>query len=78
MKELLSDNMALQSQLEDIPSQTAHPHWLREIESWVFYFLAYVAVCTNNVETRDMLFNAQLVLHEAQCHEGAGWLECDK
>ena len=36
MKELLSDNMALHSQLEDLPSQTAltaRPHRLQEIES---------------------------------------------
>ena len=57
MKELLSDNMALHSQLDDLPAQTAlaaRPHRLREIESplsWVFCFLAYIAVRTSDRET---------------------------
>ena len=61
IQELLSDNMALHSQLEDLPSQTAltsRPHRLRETESplsWVYCFLAYVAIRTNDKETRDML-----------------------
>ena len=84
MKELLTDNMALYSQLEDLPTQatlTARPHRLREIESplsWVFCFLAYLAVRTSDRETRDMLTYARLVIREAQCHGGAGWLEYDK
>ena len=72
MKELLSDNMALHSQLEDLP---ASPHRLREIESplsWVFCFMAYVAVRTCDRETRNMLTYARLVI---QCHGGVGWLE---
>ena len=84
MKELLSDNMALHSQLEDLPSQAAvasRPHRLREIDSpltWVFCFLAYAAVRTNDRETRDMLTYARLIIREAQCHSGMGWLEYDK
>ena len=84
MKELLSDNMALHSQLEDFPAQTALaacPHRLREIESPLscfFCFLAYIAVRTSGKETRDMLTYARLVIREAQCHGGAGWLEYDK
>ena len=78
MKELLSDNIALHSQLDDLPAQTAlaaHPHRLREIESplsWVFCFLAYIAVRTSDRETRDMLTYARLVIREAQCHGGGG------
>ena len=84
MKELLADNMALHGQLDDLPSQTAatsRPHHLREIDSplsWVFCFLAYVAVRTKDLETRDMLTYARLVIREAQCHGGPGWLEYDK
>ena len=84
MKELLSDNMSLHSQLEDLPAQTAlaaRPHRLREIESplsWVFCFLAYVAVRTTDRETKDMLTYARLIIREAQCHGGVGWLEYDK
>ena len=78
MKELLADNMALHGQLDDLPSQTAvtsRPHRLREIDSplsWVFCFLAYVAVRTKDLETRDMLTYARLVIREAQCHGGPG------
>jgi hypothetical protein len=84
MKELLADNMALHSQLEELPAQTAlaaRPHRLREIESpllWAFCFLAYIAVRTSDKETRDMLTYARLVIREAQCHGWAGWLEYDK
>ena len=84
MQQLLSDNMALHSQLEELPAQTAlaaRPHRLREIElplSWAFCFLAYIAVRTSDQETRDMLTYARLVIREAQCHGGAGWLEYDK
>jgi len=84
MKELLPDNMALHSQLEDLPAQATvshRPHRLREIDSpltWVFCFLAYVAVRTTDAETRDMLTYARLLIREAQCHGGSGWLEYDK
>ena len=84
MKELLADNMALHGQLEELPSQAAlasRPHRLREIDSpltWVFCFLAYVAVRTKDKETRDMLTYARLIIREAQCHGGPGWLEYDK
>ena len=84
MKELLPDNMAPHGQLEDLPAQAAvatRPHRLREIDSLltgVFCFLAYVAVRSKDVETRNMLTYAWLVIREAQCHGGAGWLEYDK
>ena len=84
MKELLSDNMALQSQLEELPAQTAlaaRPHHLREIESplsWAFCFLMYIAVRTGDKETRDMLAYARLVIQEAQCRGRTGWFEYDK
>ena len=77
--------MAQHSQLEELPAQTAvaaHPHRLREIESplsWALCFLAYIVVCISDQETRDMLLTyARLVIREAQCHGGAGWLEYDK
>ena len=59
----------------------SRPHRLREIESpltWIFCFLAYAAVRTKDTETRDMLTYARLVIREAQCHGGPGWLEYDK
>ena len=84
MKELMADNMALHSQLEDLPAQAAVGaclHRLREIDSplsWVFCFLGYVAVRTKDSETRNMLSYARLIVREAQCHGGIGWLEYDK
>lgn len=84
MKELLADNMALLSQLEEFPPQSAlvaRPHRLRDIDSplsWVFCFLAYIAVRSEDKETRDMLTYARLVIREAMCHGGPGWLEYDK
>ena len=84
MKELLPDNMALHSQLDSLPGQvavTARPHCLREIDyplTWVFCFLTYIAVCTDDAATRDMLTYARLIIREAQSHGGLGWLEYDK
>lgn len=84
MKELLSDNMALHGQLDDLPAQatiTSRPHRLREIDSpltWVSCFLAYLAVRTRDPETRDMMTYARLIIREAQCHSGPGWQEYDK
>ena len=75
--------MAIYSQLEDLPSQApvaSCPHCLQEIDSpltWVFCFLAYMAVCTNGIETR-MLTYARLVTRKAQCHGGAAWQEYNK
>ena len=63
MKELPADNMALHGQLEDLPAETsaaARPHRLRSPLTWVFCFLAYVAVRTKDAETRDMLTYAWL------------------
>ena len=68
MKELLPDNVALQSQLEDLPAQATmshQPHRLREIDSsltWVFCFLAYRAVRTMDPKTHDMLTYARLLI----------------
>ena len=86
MKELLADNMTLCHQLESFPAQQhvfvgpAKPR-LWEIDSpltWVSCFLAYAAVCTHDVGTRDLLTYGRLVVREAQCHSGPGWLEYDR
>ena len=84
MKELQADTMALHGQLEELSLQVAIascPHNLQEIDSpltWVFCFLAYVAVRTKDMETRDMLTYACLIIREDQCRGGPGWLEYDK
>ena len=86
MKDLLADNMSLCTQLEALPG----PHSLyasfpkprlREIQSpltWASCFLAYVAVLTPDIHTRNLLTYGRLVIREAQRHGGPGWLEYDK
>ena len=86
MKDLLADNMSLCSQLEELPGPhsmyagPAKPR-LREIQSpltWVSCFLAYAAVLTSDVKTRNLLTYGRLVVREAQRHGGPGWQEYDK
>ena len=68
--------MALHSQLTDLPLQTAlaaHPHWLREIGSPCHGYSAFwhmPAVRTTDVEIRDMLSYARLVV----CEVWRSWL----
>ena len=53
----------------------------REISSpisWAICFLTYVAVRTQDPTTRGHLVYAQLVLQEALCHGGSGWLDYDR
>ena len=70
--------------LDDLPTQAApaaRPHCLREIDlplTWVYCFLAYVAVRTTDNDTRNMLTYARLLIQEAQGHCGPGWIEYDK
>ena len=86
MKELLADNMTLCHQLEAFPSHQhlctggAKPR-LRVIDSpltWVSCFLAYAAVRTSDIQTRNLLTYGRLVVCEAQRHSGPGWLKYDR
>ena len=89
MRELLTDNIALLHQLESlgacqypIPSLPGilKPR-LREVTSltsWMFAFLAYVAILSDDTTTRNMLAYARLVIREAQRHGGNGWIAYDK
>ena len=86
MKELLTDNIALQSQLDALHSQPAvqlpaavRPR-LREVGSplvWIYCFLAYAALRTPDQATRNLLTYARLLMREALHHGGLGWLEYD-
>ena len=86
MKELLTDNISLCSQLEAYPgmhhTQPGSPKpRLREIQSpltWATCFMAYVAVLTEDPKMRDLLTYGRLILREAQRHCGPGWSEYDK
>ena len=88
MKELLSDNIALLQQLDVFQGQCAMPVLpgalkprLREVAtlpSWLYSYLAYVALRSPDPATRDRLAYGRLLLREAQRHGGAGWLDYDR
>ena len=81
MCDLLADNIPLHDQLEDLHSHTTslNPR-LREmpfLASWVYCFAAYMAVCMEDVMTRDMLEYCRLIICEALQHGGSGWQKYD-
>ena len=54
---------------------------LREVTSlpsWIYCFLAYIAIRANDQGVRDMLAYARLMVREAQRHGGSGWLDYDR
>ena len=86
MRELLSNNIALMQQLEDIqgfPVATlgaARPR-LREVTSlptWCYCFQGYMAMLTPDPTTRDQLAYARLIIREALRHGGQGWRDYDR
>ena len=88
MRELLTDNITLLRQLEEVQPNTpvlhqssgSHPR-LRGISSiltWVYCFLAYCAVRTDDQFVRGLLTYARLVLREARRYGGSGWIEYDR
>ena len=87
MKELLTDNMALISQLETVQGWSpahmlgpARPR-LREVASlatWCYCFMGYVAIRSSDPMTRSQLVYARLLIKEAQRHGGLGWLDYDR
>lgn len=88
MRELLTDNIALLNQLDTFGGQAPIPILpgalkprLREITSlpsWIYCFLAFVAVKSPDPGTRDMLAYARLIIRESQRHSGGGWLDYDR
>ena len=86
MRELLSDNISLLHQLDAVNMQclplpgVLKPR-LREVNtlpSWLYCFLAYMAIRSSDPAMRDMLAYARLVIREAQRHGGVGWLDYDR
>jgi hypothetical protein len=80
MKEMLADNMSLCSQLEALPAQqiltvSAKPR-LWEIDHG--FLASYAAVRASDSQNRDLLTYGRLILREAQCPSGPGWLEYNK
>ncbi len=87
MRELLTDNIALLNQLSTLqptiplPTTAMNHTRLREIPflaSWLYCFMAYVAVRTSDPLTRDMLAYARLITRESLRHGNNGWLEYDR
>ena len=85
LRDFLTDNISLLQQLEVVQGSfpvtgPARPR-LREITSlpsWLYCFLAYVAIHTNDHATRDQLAYARLLIRESQRHGGGGWLDYDR
>ena len=87
MKELLGDNISLLSQLESLNiapnlpalpgSMKPRPREVSSLASWLYCFLAYAALQCPDKESRDRLVYARLMIREAQCHGGQGWLAYD-
>ena len=87
MRDLLSDNIALLDRLDVLGGQPslalpgALKPRLREVSSlptWIYCFLAYVAIRAPDLQTQHMLAYARLVIREAQRHGGTAWLDYDR
>ena len=84
---MLTDNISLVQQLEVMQGHTpvnmigpTRPR-LREVSSmptWLYCFLAYTAIATNDPTTRDQLAYARLIMREALRHGNSGWLDYDR
>ena len=87
-RDLLSDNISLLQQLETFNSQYPLPALpgslkprLRDItslSSWMYCFLAYVAIHSQDPATQHMLAYGRLIIREALRHSGKGWLDYDR
>uniref|UniRef100_A0A1X7TZ31 Uncharacterized protein n=1 Tax=Amphimedon queenslandica TaxID=400682 RepID=A0A1X7TZ31_AMPQE len=82
MREFLLDNVKLLDKLEytGLHHGMSRPR-MREVSSplaWIHCFLAYTAIRCQDPFARDMLSYARLILGEAMCHGGTGWLEYDR
>ena len=75
MQELLPDNMALLKQLEKSKAKLRE---VKTLSSWLYCFLAYIAVATPDKHTRDLLTYARLVMREALRTGGDGWAAYDR
>ena len=88
MRDLLADNMALMQQVEAFSSHCTVPALpgvlkprLREVSSlasWMYCFLAYVAMRAPDQETRNFLAYARLLIREAGRHGGSAWIDYDR
>ena len=51
---------------------------MTSLPSWIYCFLAYIAIRANDQGVRDILAYARLMVREAQKHGGSGWLDYDR
>ena len=79
MRDPLADNISLLDSLEAVSFHVA-PSLLcrrfREVSSlatWLYCFLAYVAIITQDTTARDQLAYAKLMIRESPSHPGP-WL----
>ena len=87
MQDLLVDNISLLKRLDALGQQYTIPTLpgvlkprFREITflvSWLYCFLAYVAMRTTDPFTTQMLAYGCLLVRKAQHHDGFGWLDYD-
>ena len=83
MRDFLMDNVKLVDPLESTRLQPGsmvrrRMHEVSSPLAWIHCFLAYAAIRCRDPFTRDMLAYARLILGEAMCHGGSGWLEYDR
>ena len=84
MREPLADNISLIQQLEVIQGPTSismigptrpRVSEVSALPTWLYCFLAYTAIATNDPTTRNQLAYARLIMGEALCHGNSGWLD---
>ena len=86
MKEILSDNVSLLQRLGEIssgqlphnPSLSVKLRVVPDILTWVYCFLEYISIQSQDKFTRDLVTYARVIVHLAQRHGGKGWLDYDK
>lgn len=84
MKELMPDNISLLQALEVVHpamhlTNPTKPKMrdVSDILTWVYCFLAYVAIRTPDKLTRDLLTYARILIREARKHGRDGWRAYD-
>ena len=85
MRDLLTDNVSLLQQLDTYGGHHAFPFLpgmlkprLRDVTSlpsWIYWFLAYIAIQANDQGVRDKRAYARLMVSEAQRLGGSNWLD---
>ena len=83
MKEILSDNVSLLQRLGEIssgqlpqnPSLSVKLREVPDILTWVYCFLEYISIRSQDKFARDLVTYARVIVHLA---EGKGWLDYDK